>query len=46
VSESLAEREVMLRIAPHIIWPLEFVLPHEGICARVMIRAGLFSMTI
>ena len=34
VAESLAEREVMLRIAPHIIWPLEFVLPHESTCAR------------
>jgi len=43
VSESLAEREVMLRIAPHIIWPLEFVLPHEKHLRRAwMIRAGLF----
>src|SRR5512141_2837612 len=43
VSEALAEREVMLRIAPHIIWPLEFVLPHEKhLRPAWMIRAGLF----
>ena len=43
VSESLAEREVMLRIAPHVIWPLEFVLPHEKhLRPAWMIRAGLF----
>jgi len=43
VSESLAEREVMLRIAPHIIWPLEFVLPHEKhLRPAWMIRSGLF----
>jgi glycerol-3-phosphate dehydrogenase len=43
VSESLGEREVMLRIAPHIIWPLEFVLPHEKhLRPAWMIRAGLF----
>lgn len=29
VRESLKEREVLLRNAPHIIWPLEFVLPHD-----------------
>lgn len=27
VGKALAEREVLLRIAPHIIWPLRFVLP-------------------
>ena len=43
VSESLAEREVLLKIAPHIIWPLEFVLPHEKhLRPAWMIRAGLF----
>ena len=37
------EREVMLRIAPHIIWPLEFVLPHEKhLRPAWMIRSGLF----
>ncbi len=29
VAEALREREVLLRNAPHIIWPLRFVLPHE-----------------
>ncbi|HCY02757.1 MAG TPA: glycerol-3-phosphate dehydrogenase, partial [Erythrobacter sp.] len=29
VAESLREREVLLRNAPHIIWPLRFVMPHE-----------------
>ena len=30
VREALAERERLLTIAPHIIWPLRFVLPHGG----------------
>jgi glycerol-3-phosphate dehydrogenase len=43
VAESLAEREVLLRIAPHLVWPLEFVLPHEShLRPAWMIRAGLF----
>ena len=43
VSEALAEREVLLSIAPHIVWPLEFVLPHEShLRPAWMIRAGLF----
>jgi len=43
VSEALAEREVLLSIAPHIVWPLEFVLPHERhLRPAWMIRAGLF----
>src|SRR5438270_12063038 len=29
VREALREREVLLGMAPHIIWPLRFVLPHE-----------------
>ena len=29
VREALAEREVLWRIAPHIIHPLRFVLPHQ-----------------
>ncbi|MGE5794791.1 MAG: glycerol-3-phosphate dehydrogenase [Bacteroidota bacterium] len=42
VAEALAEREVLLRIAPHVVWPLEFVLPHEPhLRPRWMIRAGL-----
>ncbi|WP_135466764.1 glycerol-3-phosphate dehydrogenase [Crenalkalicoccus roseus] len=43
VREALAEREVLLRIAPHIIWPMRFVLPHRPeMRPRWMIRAGLF----
>ena len=43
VAEALGEREVLLKIAPHIIWPLEFVLPHEKhLRPAWMIRAGLF----
>ena len=41
--EALAEREVLLRAAPHIIWPLSFVLPHDAALRPAwMIRAGLF----
>ena len=29
VREALIEREVLLRAAPHIVWPLTFVLPHS-----------------
>jgi len=43
VREALAEREVLLRLAPHIIWPMRFVLPHRPeMRPRWMIRAGLF----
>ncbi len=43
VGEALAEREMLLRIAPHIIEPLLFVLPHEPhLRPAWMIRAGLF----
>ena len=43
VAESLAEREVLLRAAPHLIQPLEFVIPHEPHQRpRWMIRAGLY----
>jgi len=43
VAEALAERETLLRIAPHIVWPMEFVLPHEShLRPAWMIRAGLF----
>jgi D-erythritol 1-phosphate dehydrogenase len=43
VAEALAEREVLLRVAPHIIEPLLFVLPHEPhLRPSWMIRAGLF----
>ncbi|MEP7276866.1 MAG: glycerol-3-phosphate dehydrogenase, partial [Betaproteobacteria bacterium] len=43
VAEALAEREVLLRMAPHLIEPLAFVLPHEPhLRPAWMIRAGLF----
>jgi len=43
VRESLAEREVLLRAAPHIIWPLRFVLPYRpGGRPWWMLRTGLF----
>ena len=43
VRESLIEREVLLKAAPHIIWPLRFVLPHHaGLRPAWMLRAGLF----
>ena len=43
VRESLTEREVLLRTAPHIVWPVRFVLPHHaGLRPGWMIRLGLF----
>ena len=43
VREALIEREVLLRAAPHIIWPLRFVLPHhKGLRPWPIIRLGLF----
>lgn len=43
VRESLAEREVLLNAAPHIVWPMRFRLPHHpGLRPAWMIRAGLF----
>jgi glycerol-3-phosphate dehydrogenase len=43
VREALGEREVLLAKAPHVIWPLRFVLPHmPGQRPRWMLRAGLF----
>ena len=43
VREALMEREVLWGIAPHIIWPLRFVLPHHaGIRPAWLLRTGLF----
>lgn len=43
VREALSEREVLWSIAPHIIWPLRFVLPHRaGLRPRWLLRLGLF----
>jgi glycerol-3-phosphate dehydrogenase len=43
VREALIERERLLEAAPHIIWPLRFILPHEkGIRPAWFVRLGLF----
>jgi glycerol-3-phosphate dehydrogenase len=43
VRKALQEREVLLAAAPHIMWPLRFVLPHDRHQRPAwMIRAGLF----
>jgi glycerol-3-phosphate dehydrogenase len=43
VREALIERERLLAIAPHIIWPMEFVLPHaNGTRPGWMVRIGLW----
>ena len=42
VREALIEREVLLRAAPHIVWPLTFVLPHSPEQRPAwMVRLGL-----
>ena len=43
VREALQEREVLLKLAPHIIRPIFFVLPHgKGMRPRWMIRIGMW----
>ncbi|MGE6791716.1 glycerol-3-phosphate dehydrogenase [Pseudomonas guineae] len=43
VREALAEREVLLNMAPHIVKPMRFILPHRPhLRPAWMIRAGLF----
>ncbi len=43
VREALKEREILWSIAPHIIWPLRFVLPYRtGLRPRWLLRLGLF----
>lgn len=43
VREALQEREVLLRQAPHLIYPLHFVLPHEhAVRPWWLVRLGLF----
>lgn len=43
VRESLKEREVLWNAAPHIVWPLRFVLPHHsGLRPAWLLRLGLF----
>ncbi|MDB5730839.1 MAG: dependent oxidoreductase [Variovorax sp.] len=43
VRKALQDREVLLKSAPHIMWPLRFVMPHDpGMRPAWMIRIGLF----
>ncbi len=43
VREALKEREVILANAPHIVWPLRFVLPYfKGLRPAWFLRLGLF----
>lgn len=43
VRHALRERELLLRAAPHIIWPMRFVLPHhKTLRPQWLIRIGLF----
>ncbi|CAD7038836.1 glycerol-3-phosphate dehydrogenase [Pseudorhizobium endolithicum] len=44
VREALMEREVLWAMAPHIIWPMRFVLPFHkgGVRPAWLIRLGLF----
>ena len=43
VREALAEREVLLKKAPHIIHPLRFIMPHQPhLRPAWLIRTGLF----
>ncbi len=43
VREALMEREVLWRNAPHIIWPMRFVLPYaKGLRPAWLLRLGLF----
>jgi glycerol-3-phosphate dehydrogenase len=43
VREALLEREVLLGIAPHVVWPARFILPHaKGVRPAFVIEVGLF----
>ena len=43
VAESLAEREILLRNAPHLVRPLRFLMPHaRELRPAWLIRTGLF----
>ena len=43
VRKALIEREVLLRSAPHIMWPLRFVMPHDpSMRPAWMIRMGVW----
>jgi glycerol-3-phosphate dehydrogenase len=46
VRKALQEREVLLKSAPHIMWPLRFVMPHDphdkSLRPAWLIRLGMF----
>ncbi|MBO0334111.1 glycerol-3-phosphate dehydrogenase [Sneathiella sp. CAU 1612] len=43
VRKALQEREILWANAPHIIWPLRFILPHhKGLRPAWLLRLGLF----
>ncbi len=43
VRKALMEREILLKSAPHIMWPMRFVMPHDPSTRPAwMIRLGLF----
>ncbi len=43
VREALGEREVLWKIAPHIVWPMRFILPvTDKMRNPAVLRAGLF----
>ncbi|MGB8577732.1 MAG: glycerol-3-phosphate dehydrogenase, partial [Pseudolabrys sp.] len=42
VREALNEREVLLRMAPHVVWPMRFLLPPlKGLRSPLILRFGL-----
>ena len=43
VRKALKERDILLNMAPHIIWPLDFILPYQDhLRPKWMLRIGLF----
>ncbi|TVQ59128.1 MAG: glycerol-3-phosphate dehydrogenase [Rhodobacteraceae bacterium] len=43
VREALAERETLMRLAPHLVRPMRFLLPHRrGMRPAWLLRLGLF----
>ncbi|HSI56787.1 MAG TPA: glycerol-3-phosphate dehydrogenase [Ideonella sp.] len=43
VRKALQEREVLLKSAPHIMWPLRFVMPHDpSMRPAWLVRLGIF----
>lgn len=43
VQEGLQERAILLKTAPHLVWPMRFILPHHaGLRPAWQLRLGLF----